>query len=122
MQPIGVDLVGRAFAKAVSHPGSIGKVFDLCGPERLEFRAILETVLLAQRRGRLILNVPISMARIQARILETLWPLILRRPSPLNRDQILMLQEDNVGDGTAADAAFGLVHPRLRTVLEGLYG
>jgi len=122
MQPITVDAVGEAFAKAVDDPASFGKTYDLCGPERLTFRAILQGLLSAQERRRWILSIPIPVARAQAFVMETVWPRILRRPSPLNRDQILMLQEDNIGDGTSADAAFGLVHPRFCDALKGLLG
>lgn len=118
MQPIGIDCVAQAFARSVAHPASVGATYDLCGPERLTFRSILEMVLSASRRRRLILTVPFPVARIQARLLEFMWPRLLGKAPPLNRDQILMLQEDNVGDGGAADAAFGLVHAPFRDALE----
>jgi hypothetical protein len=50
----------------------------------------------------------LSLARIQARFLEALYPAVFRRPPPLNRDQILMLGEDNVGDPAPATREFDL--------------
>ncbi len=116
-QPIGLGAVARAFVRALRVPLSIGQTYELCSPERLEFREIQSAILEALGRRRFLLPVPFPLARIQARVLEFVWPRLLRRAPPLHRDQILMLEEDNVGDGGPADAAFGLVHPSFR---EGL--
>ena len=44
-------------------------------------------------------------------------------PPPLNRDQLLMLQEDNIGDGKPADDLFGLKPPGfLQSITEHLAG
>lgn len=117
LQPIALDQVARAFVEALILPSSIGQTYDLCGQERLEFREVLQGILAALGRRRLILPIPWAMARLQARILEFLWPRLLRRAPPLSRDQILMLEEDNIGDGTLADAAFGLRHVPFRVGL-----
>lgn len=117
MQPIGLEQVALAFARALRVPASVGHTYDLCGPERLEFRVILKAILAALGRRRWILPIPFPLARVQARILEFVWPRLLRRAPPLHRDQILMLEEDNIGDGTEADALFGLVHPPFREAL-----
>jgi len=119
LQPIANEQVARAFAEALRTPSAIGQTYDLCGPERLEFRQILEAILASLGRRRIIVPIPFALARIQARFLEFLWPRLLRRAPPLNRDQILMLEEDNIGNGTAADTAFGLVHPSFRSGLAG---
>lgn len=117
MQPIELGRVVQAFVRALRVPSSIGRTYDLCSPERIEFRAIQRIVLEALGRRRLLLPIPFPLARIQGRILESVWPRLFHRAPPLHRDQILMLEEDNVGDGGPADAAFGLVHPTFR---EGL--
>jgi hypothetical protein len=39
---------------------------------------------------------------------------IFRKAPPLNRDQVLMLQEDNVGNGRVADELFSLKHGNFR--------
>jgi hypothetical protein len=48
-------------------------------------------------------HVPLPIARVQAAIFEK----ILANP-PFTRDQLLMLQEDNVGDPQPAERAFVL--------------
>lgn len=110
LQPVAVEQVARAMARAPGLPSSIGRTYELCGPERVSFTAVLRAILAAHGRRRLLMRIPMPVARFQARVLEWVFPLVLRRPPPLNRDQLVMLGEDNVGDGSEADAAFGLEH------------
>jgi len=119
VQPIAVEAVAQAFARAAADPGCVGRTYDLCGPERLTFREVLKAILEAGRLRRGIVTIPTGLARVQARCLEWFWPRVLRRPPPLNRDQILMLEEDNVGNGAEADRRFGLVHAPMRSALAG---
>jgi NADH dehydrogenase len=107
-QPVSVTEVARCFVGALNEPASVGKVFDVCGPERLSYDAVLETVLHATHRRRLKLHVPMPLARLAAAGLEIFFPLLLRQAPPLNRDQLLMLEEDNVGEREPAAAGFGL--------------
>jgi len=108
VQPVAVEDVARCFVGALAQPRSVGQSYDLCGRERLTFRAVLEEILRATGRRRLRLGLPLPVARLQARVLETLCPRLLGQAPPLNRDQILMLQEDNVGDPGPACRMFGL--------------
>jgi NADH dehydrogenase len=102
LQPVAVEIVAEAFATALKSTSSIGQTIDLCGPERLSFRAVLRRILAARSRSRWVVSVPWPVARLQARIMEWAFPTLLRRASPLNRDQLLMLHEDNVGDPAPA--------------------
>ncbi len=106
LQPVAVDEVARCFVGALAEPRSIGRTFDLCGSERLSFDAVLDAILAATGRRRMKLHIPLPIARLQAAVMESVFPRILRRPSPLNRDQLLMLSEDNVGDPVPASQMF----------------
>ncbi|HMP83766.1 MAG TPA: complex I NDUFA9 subunit family protein [Verrucomicrobiota bacterium] len=106
--PIPVADVARCFVKSLTEPRSIRQTFDLCGYEVLTLRQIVETILAVTNRKRLKLPLPFGIAQIQAMLLEFFCGTILRRPPPLNRDQLLMLQEDNVGNGQPAAELFGL--------------
>lgn len=117
MQPVAVTEVAKAFARALEAPESVGLTLDLCGPERLPFIDILRAILAATGRRRWLLPIPWPVAIVQARLLEVVFAGLLHRPPPLNRDQLLMLQEDNVGDGTTADRLFGLHHEPLEAAL-----
>lgn len=114
MQPVAVEAVGRCFVGALHEPKSIGQTYDLCGSERLTMAEILQVILDASGHKRWIVQVPLGMARVQAAFLEALYPTLLRRAPPFNRDQLLMLQEDNVGDPRPAAELFGLKQTPFR--------
>jgi NADH dehydrogenase len=107
-QPVAVEAVARAFVQALVTPESIGKTYDLCGPDRLTLSEIVESVLEATRRRRFKVRVPAGLAWAQAALLEQVCPKLLGRAPPLNRDQLIMLGEDNLGDPGPANGLFGL--------------
>ena len=98
VQPVAVEDVGRALTQALIRPESQQKTLDLCGPDVLTFRDLLRLILKVSHRNRALLPLPLPWARLQALIMEWVFPQLLGVASPLTRDQILMLQEDNVGD------------------------
>jgi NADH dehydrogenase len=107
-QPVSVGDVASAFVKSIAEPASFGRVFDLAGPEQFTFPEILREILRVSGRRRWIVQVPAPVARVQAAMLEALYPALLGKAPPLNRDQLLMLQEDNVGDPAPAWNLFGI--------------
>ncbi len=104
-QPVPVEDVATAFARALGEPKSIGQTYDLCGPEALTLAEIVDRISGVLQRRRLKLQVPPSLARCQAGLLEFVFRRLLRRASPLNRDQLIILQEDNVGNRNASVTA-----------------
>lgn len=113
-QPVAVEVVGSAFTRCLTEPASVGLTLDLCGPEILTFNQILDEILQTLGRRRLKLHIPLGLARVQAAILEWIFPKLLRQAPPLNRDQLIMLQEDNVGNSEQAVELFGLKPVRFR--------
>ena len=109
-QPVSVENVARCFVAALNEPAACGKVFNLAGEDVLTMREMVETVLRVTRRRRLLLPLPFAIARTQAALAEFCFAKLLRRPPPLNRDQVTMLREDNVSDTHQADELFGLRH------------
>ncbi len=107
LQPIAVEDVAKAFVDSLGLPAAVGRTYELCGTEIFTMRQIWGTILGVTRRRRLTLRLPLSVARWQAACLE-LGCSLLGRPSPLTRDQLLMLEEDNTGDPRPAAAAFQL--------------
>ena len=106
LQPVSVDCVARAFARALDSKPAVHQTYDLCGPDRLNLPQILQTLLRITRRRRVILRLPRALAWYPTAVLEWVFPRVLRRPAPLSRDQILMLEEDNVGNPEAAERDF----------------
>jgi uncharacterized protein YbjT (DUF2867 family) len=103
IQPISVENVARAFVGAVRNDESINHVYDLCGPEAFTWNELYDKLqaVLGVRKPKL--HLPLPIARAQAAVLEK----ILTNP-PFTRDQLLMLQEDNVGDPKPAEQDFVL--------------
>ncbi|MBX3535777.1 MAG: complex I NDUFA9 subunit family protein, partial [Xanthobacteraceae bacterium] len=82
-----------------------GEIYELGGPEVKSFRALMELTLQEIGRKRILLPLPFALARLQAFFMELL-------PKPmLTRDQVTMLQTDNVVSDEAA---------RANRTLEGL--
>jgi len=122
-QPVAVGQVAKAFVAALTEPKSIGQTYDLCGSETLTLPEIIDAILAAMGRRRFKLHPPALLARCQAAFLEFVCPRLLGKAPPLNRDQLIMLEEDNVGNPQPANELFGLKHPqireRIREVLRG---
>lgn len=112
-QPVSVANVAHCFVAALTEPQTSGKTFDLCGEERLTLREIVDAVLTATGRRRWKLPLPFGLAHLQAMAAEFVFGKVLGKPPPLNRDQLLMLREDNVGDAITANELFGLKHERF---------
>lgn len=94
-QPVYVGDVAAAAVAALTRPAAAGGRFELGGPRIYTFRQLMELMLREIRRRRLLVSVPFGVASLAAAILE-------RLPSPLlTRDQVRMLQRDNVVEARA---------------------
>ncbi len=90
MQPVYVGDVADAVMAALARSDAAGATYELGGPHVWTFRELLSYVLAETRRHRPLVNIPMGLARLQARFLELL------PNKPLTRDQLLMLMHDNV--------------------------
>lgn len=108
LQPVALDCVAQAFARSLGSAAASGATYDLCGPQRLTLPQILLIILEVTGRRRWLVRIPRRMAWIQATVLELLFARFLNRVPPLSRDQILMLEEDNIGDPGPAQRDFQL--------------
>lgn len=113
-QPVAVEAVASCFVGALSEPKAIGQTYDLCGAARLTLVEIIDQILDATRRKRMKVHLPVFLVWRLAAFLEFIFSRVLRRAPPLNRDQLIMLQEDNVGDPKPANGLFGLESIRFR--------
>jgi len=107
-QPVAIETVADAFVKSLKEFLAVGQTFDLAGPEVFTMSGIIDQILTVTNRKRLKLPIPAAIARMQAVFLEFLFPRVLHKAAPLNRDQLVMLQEDNVGNAQPANELFGL--------------
>jgi NADH dehydrogenase len=93
LQPIRVEDVAAAFAGALASPSQIGACLDLAGEERIDLETLIRKITGSRKP---MLRIPMPVARLQAGLLEFLFVTCLGGASPLTRDQLRMLQEDNV--------------------------
>jgi uncharacterized protein YbjT (DUF2867 family) len=89
-QPVYVADVAEAVVKALDDPGTRGRTYELGGPRIYTFRELMELMLKELNRRRLLVPVPFPIAALLGAILQ-----YLPNP-PLTRDQVRMLQVDNV--------------------------
>jgi uncharacterized protein YbjT (DUF2867 family) len=107
-QPVPVASVAAAFVAALAEPRAVGRTYDLCGRETFTLDEIVDEILAMTNRRRWKFHVPRALAAFQAALLEFVCRNFLGQAPPLNRDQLIMLREDNVGDGRPAEELFGL--------------
>lgn len=106
-QPVYVGDVAQAIARSVDTPAYGGRTFELGGPEVYSFREILELIGRETHRERILAPLPFPVARALGSIAQLTE--LFGLPAPLTRDQVLMLQRDNVvADGAEGLAAFGV--------------
>ena len=119
-QPVYVDDVAAAAALAVT--GDVGAgIYELGGPDVATTRELIANVMDVVHRRRLLVAVPMWLARMQAwgfdMIAKTTRGLI---PAIISRDHLKMLQTDNVvTEGTKGFADLGITPTPMDTVLDG---
>lgn len=111
-QPVYVGDVAEAVLAGLERPETAGRTYELGGPKVYTFKELLEYVLRVTGRRRLLLPLPFRLARLQARLLE-----LLPNP-PLTRDQVTLLEWDNVvSPGAAGLAELGITPTPLEVVV-----
>lgn len=102
-QPVYVGDVADAVMAALEREDAVGRLYELGGPRVYTFRELLIWILKETHRRRPLLEVPMAVARIQARLGELL------PGKPFTRDQLTLLQRDNVvSPGAAGLDALGV--------------
>ncbi|RVU20705.1 complex I NDUFA9 subunit family protein [Methylobacterium oryzihabitans] len=99
MQPVFVGDVAEAITHAVEGRARAGTVYELGGPEIRTLQELIDYTLAVTMRQRVVLPLPQPLAMLQARALEladTLTLGLLPDGLKLTRDQVVMLQSDNV--------------------------
>ena len=94
-QPIFVNDVARAILKAIEAKNNEGKIYELGGEQQISFGDMVKLILKIIRKKRLVVEMPMSLAKIQS-VLLGLLPI----PPILTKDQCLILSEqDNIVSG-----------------------
>jgi NADH dehydrogenase len=113
-QPVHVGDVADAVVAAATRDDVEGRTFELGGPRVASFRELLAYVLEVTGHRKPLVAVPGRVASLQARLGE-----LLPNP-PLTRDQLLMLQRDNVvAEGALGLQALGIGPKAMEAVVPG---
>jgi NADH dehydrogenase len=111
-QPVYVGDVADAVMAALDRAEAMGGTYELGGPRVYTFKELLQYVLAETGRKRLLIDLPFSVGNLQARLFE-----LLPTP-PLTRDQLLLLQRDNVvAEGALTLADLGIVPKALEAIV-----
>jgi len=105
-QPVFVGDMAAGLLELLKRPETAGKTYEFGGNQVYSFKALLELLLAALNRQRILLPIPFSVAEMQAGLLE-----LLPNP-PLTRDQVRLLKTDKVVSGTEPTLGDLGVQPR----------
>jgi NADH dehydrogenase len=116
-QPVPVEQVAEAFARAVGLPTTEKHSYDVGGPEAVTMVRLLDLIGAALDRRRVRkLHVPLGLVRPVTRLLH-------RVPGfPVTPEQLVMLEEDNVCDPEPFQTAFALPPVSLAAGLRTMLG
>ena len=98
LQPISADDVARCFVLALEMPETSRKTFCLCGKDRITYNELLDLIGRVLGRTRVLkAHSPLGMMKLMVPFLQK-FPLF-----PITMDQITMLVEENICDGSWQD-------------------
>lgn len=91
LQPISADDVARCFSLALEKPEAAGQAYELCGPDRITYNDLLDTI------GRVIGKGHVSKIPNPLGIMKLVVPVMQGFSFfPITMDQITMLVEENI--------------------------
>ena len=103
IQPIWIEDVAEYFAAAIDRPDAANRTFELGGPDIVTYEELYDRIKRTLGKRRPKLHVPFGLLRINAAILEA-----LPGPSPITRDQLKMIEVENVVSNDDAQQTFQL--------------
>jgi uncharacterized protein YbjT (DUF2867 family) len=72
LQPVYVEDVAEAIARILTNPESVGRTYELAGPDVYTLRDLVRIVLRLIGKRRWLVPVPFAVAMVQARLFELL--------------------------------------------------
>jgi NADH dehydrogenase len=92
-QPVFVGDMTTGLLELLTRSDTAGKTYEFGEPQVYSFKVLLELLLTALKRRRVLIPIPFALAEMQAGLLE-----LLPNP-PLTRDQVRLLKSDKVVSG-----------------------
>lgn len=115
LQPVYVGDVAQAAVNSINNAEAKGQIFELGGPQIMSMKDIMQTVLQETQRKCLLLPLAFPVGKILGGFLG-----FLPNP-PLSRDQVVMLETDNVVSEKALNLADLGVEATLAEVILPTY-
>ena len=115
-QPVWVDDVAQAIVQCLQDPQTAGQTFDLCGPDVMTLRQLVEfsgkASGIRHGQGRPVFGLPLALGRLQAALMS------LAPGEPLmSRDNLDSMAVDNITDGRLPGlAALGITPASVEAV------
>lgn len=123
-QPVYVCDVANAIVSALESDASLGRTYELGGPEICTFRELMQKMLGVIRRRRLLVPLPYVAGDLLGLLIDINWAVLtalfgaLVPNPPLTRDMMRQLRVDNiVGPGVGTLADLGVAPTAMDTVL-----
>jgi NADH dehydrogenase len=117
LQPIPVEQIATAFARAVTLSETVKQTYEVGGPDAVTMVDLLDVIAKTIGKRRL-LKIPVPLA-----VISPLARVLHRLPSfPVTPDQLLMLGEDSVCDPTPFVSTFALKPIPLAVGLDRMLG
>ena len=117
LQPVAREHVATAFGRAVALDATVKQTYEVVGPDAVTMLQLLDLIGQALGRRRVHkVHAPLGLVRPLTHLLHHLPGF------PLTPDQLLMLEEDNVGDPQPFHTAFGLTPLPLADGLRTMVG
>ncbi len=92
MQPVFVDDLADGIVAAIVSSNSANNEYNLCGPEPISYKKLVQSILEMLDRNVYLLNIPFELAKLGAKIGSYIPKF------PVTVEQVLRLQEDKVFD------------------------
>jgi NADH dehydrogenase len=90
MQPISLDDVSQTIVQSLGNPATIGKIYEMGGPEKLSYVEIARAIARAQGSRKPLIHIPFALVLPVVQLFQRFAFF------PLTMDQIVMLKEENV--------------------------
>jgi NADH dehydrogenase len=103
LQPVYAGDVATAIADAADGKTQAGATYEIGGPEVMTLREIIEDILKVTQRDRMLVPLPVGLAKLQALFLQ-----FAPGPLKLTPDQVTLLERDNVVSDAAKAAGLTL--------------
>lgn len=91
-QPVALQNVSEGFVKALTIDGSVGKTYDVAGPDRYTYNELLDMVAYVVGKHKIKIHQPMVLMKMMASMFGGF------KFFPVSRDQITMLEEENISD------------------------